>query len=373
MLGALFLLSTLFFYACLLYLTRRPMPGGDYGVGYSYAWLIYVAGLGISAGLLAWNLYANHSFDWLSPTLQPYSSGLVAVGWLSWSLAVVWALDYRSQRAKNTSRQWANVLALSRIHLWLPLLMLLPAWYLLQALPASSAVPVWVTLLIQIGFFVSIAIALIFLGLWGKLWLRRQVGKWSSRGSWLAERRAAYQASLEHIQNYQEATIVGLLKYAHPKNDRRQREAATAKIKSFAHWEADLVVILGRKDLAQVYVFEDPTYYAYAFLTANAIEHPEQFIQPIQSSIQVITNRVKRSLADPYNLELSRIGVEMLCQALEQRFKTHSAAFRPAMLHLQAALSVEPPERKNKQHHRSHHKNWQQCRRLVDAWLASHD
>jgi hypothetical protein len=44
MLVNLLILLTLISYGCLANLKLKPTPGGDYGVGYSFALLIYSAG-----------------------------------------------------------------------------------------------------------------------------------------------------------------------------------------------------------------------------------------------------------------------------------------------------------------------------------------
>lgn len=54
--------------------------------------------------------------------------------------------------------------------------------------------------------------------------------------------------SLEYIKNYNESTIVGLLKFLDPEDDAERRIAAQSKIVSFSHWEEDLIVVLTTKD-----------------------------------------------------------------------------------------------------------------------------
>ena len=52
MFGNILIVIILISYGCLANLSFKPMPGGDYGVGYSFAWLIYGTGFTISTGLL---------------------------------------------------------------------------------------------------------------------------------------------------------------------------------------------------------------------------------------------------------------------------------------------------------------------------------
>lgn len=171
--------------------------------------------------------------------------------------------------------------------------------------------------------------------------------KWHSiRKNHKTEKLSDYKATLESIANYNESTTTGLLKFAHPKNDKTQREAATVKIKSFENWEQDLIDILGQKNLEEIYVYDDPTYFVYAFLDGNKMEHPEKFIQPIQSSLKVLNIRVGKSLDDPYNLELGVSDIELVCRVLEEQFKNYAKEFKPAMIKIQETLDIIPLKEK---------------------------
>ena len=79
MLGNILFVITLLFFGGLANLLQKPMPGGDYRVGYAYAYLIVGAGFIISTGLLAWNMNVNHCFDWI----LRYRNWLVFVGWVA--------------------------------------------------------------------------------------------------------------------------------------------------------------------------------------------------------------------------------------------------------------------------------------------------
>lgn len=369
MLGNILIIITLIFYGCLFNLLLKPMPGGDYGVGYSFAYFIYVAGFIISSGLLAWNMNLNHCFDWIPASFLRYRNWLVFLGWLSFVVAIIWSLEYNSKKVENEFPQFMSWFTWSRIYIWLPLLMLIPALYLINVQRLAGFAPLWVKIPIQTGFSVSFLIALVILGTFGAFWVQGRIKMIASKSNWITERLSDYKAELEYINNYKEPTIEGLLKYVDL--DDQRENAAIAKIKSYKNWENDLIEILAKKDLEKIYVYEDNTRYVYAFLDGNKIEHPEKFIQSILSSLKVLNIRVRKSLDDPYDLELGLTDIEVVCRVLETQFKDRATEFRPSLLKLQQALEMVPPERKNKDHIKSYNKEVKKYRLAVKNWLES--
>jgi hypothetical protein len=192
-----------------------------------------------------------------------------------------------------------------------------------------------------------------------------------ARSAWLTERSSEYKASLDSINNFQEPSIEGLLKYTHPRGDKQLRTLATAKIKSFEHWEDDLIAVLTQKDLERVYVYEDNTRFVYGFMEDNKVEHPEKFVQPILYSLRVLSIRIRKSVEDPYNLELGLTDISRVCHVLETQFKDKAAEFKPAMLRLQQALETSAPERKNQEHKKAYARELKAFRAAVNEWLAA--
>ena len=369
--GNILIVMTIIFYASLANLLLKPKPGGDYGVGYSFMVLINVGGFIIFSGFLAWNMNMNHCFDWIPDSFLRYRNWLVFLGWIAFASASVWSLDYHSKWIEGEFLPFMRWFALSKVYVWLPLLMLTPALYLLNAERMAGYAPVWVKVPVQIGFSVSFLLALGILWAFTKFWVSRRIKIFQSVNVWKQEHQASYNKSLEYINNYNEPTIQGLLKYAHPGEDTRRRDAAISKIKSFENWENDLIGILEKKDLQKIYVYDDYTYYVYAFLEGNKIEHPENFVQPILYSLKVLNIRIRRSLEDPYDLELGRSGITTVCRVLQGQFKDWAIEFKPGLLKLHEALEKEPPERKNKQYKNSYYKTYKENRLAVNKWLAS--
>ncbi|MBK8449504.1 MAG: hypothetical protein IPO78_06450 [Saprospiraceae bacterium] len=369
MLGNILFVLVIIIYGFLVNLLLKPMPGGDYGVGYSFAWLIYLAGFIISTGLLVWNMNLNHCFDWFPTSIMKYRNWLVFLGWISFVFALIWSLEYHTKIIGSEFPQFMTWFIRSRVYFWLPLLLLIPSVYLINVQSLSGFAPFWVKFLIQAGFFVSQIIAIGILYTFGKFWVQQRLNGIQLEKNHKTEKLSDYKATLESIANYNESTTTGLLKFAHPKNDKTQREAATVKIKSFENWEQDLIDILGQKNLEEIYVYDDPTYFVYAFLDGNKMEHPEKFIQPIQSSLKVLNIRVGKSLDDPYNLELGVSDIELVCRVLEEQFKNYAKEFKPAMIKIQETLDIIPPERKNEQHKKSYIETHHKYKLAVNNWL----
>ncbi|MBK7812026.1 MAG: hypothetical protein IPO62_17230 [Saprospiraceae bacterium] len=371
MFGNIFILFILVIYGFLANLLLSPRPGGDYGVGYSFVFMIYSAAFIISTGLLAWNMSLNHCFDWISGSFLKYRNWLVFLGWFSFVLASLWSLEYSDKKVDSVIPSFMNLFTWSRIYFWLPILILVPCVYFLNVQEKMVTPAIWPKIMLQTGFSFSLLISMVLFGVFIIFKVKGQVQHLAARVAQQSERVSNYNASYDYINNYNEATIDGLLKYVYPENEAKRRNAAISKIISFPNWENDLIRILTEENLEQIYVFNDDTYYVFAFLDEHKVEHPAHFIQPIIYSLNVMAKRIRESLSDPYNLELSRSDIELVCRVLEAQFKMAVKEFRPSMLKLKAILEIDPPERMNKQHIKSYRKRVKAYRMAVKNWLES--
>ncbi len=281
MIGNIFLALTLLCYGLLASVLLKTKPGGDYAVGYSYALLFGGAAFAVTSGLLAWNMNLNHCFDWATPLFLRYRNWLVFLGWVSFVIAIMVSLDLGGKKVESGMPFFMQLLSWSRIYILIPLLVLIPSFYLLNVARPEGIAPSWVKICMQTGMAISFVIALVVFGAFVRLWLKDGVNMLLARSSWLSERNSEYKAALEYINNFQEPSIEGLLKFTHPRGDKQLRTLATAKIKSYGNWEDDLIAILTKKDLERVYVYEDNTRFVYGFMDLNLLDHPEKFIQPI--------------------------------------------------------------------------------------------
>ncbi|MBL7803463.1 MAG: hypothetical protein JNL02_06990 [Saprospiraceae bacterium] len=368
MLANILLALSVFIYILLAKLLLGARPGGDYGVGYSFVMLIYQLGFVVSTGLLAWTMNASHCFDWLSAPFLRYRNGLVFMAWVSFVVTAFWSLEYHTKWIEGEFWPFLRWLAISKVYVWLPVLVFGACLYLVNARRVADFPPDWVRLTAKTGFAVCLLIALSVFWGFGKFWVQKRLEGFQMKSVWNSENQEKYKAELDFVETYNDSTIEGLLQYA-TRYDKQLRINATAKLKSFPNWENDLIAILSKKDLETVYVYYDNTRYVYPFLYVNKVEHPEKFIQAIQYSLQVLAIRAEKDLADPYALELGALDIELICLLLDEQFKNYAKEFRPGMLKLQAALATDAPERANTEHRKSYVKTLKKCRLAVKNWL----
>lgn len=347
MLSNILIVFSLISYGLLASLLSKPMPGGDYGVGYSFAFLYSGAGFVISTGLLAWSMNANHCFDWV----LHYRKTIVFVGWIAFVTMTFWTLEYHR--------------AFILFHLFIFGLCI----YLINAQQTEGFPPAWAKTAIRVGFAVILFIAVVIWGAFAKVRLMNSISKVQSKIASLSNYQTDYKATLDKIINHNDTTINWLLKFVEPQMDKKMRETAIAKIKSYPNWEDQMLTILTQKNRATLWAYDDYSYYVYAFLDGNSVEHPEKFIEPIQYSLKVFAARAKSDLEDPYKRELWSLNLESFCRALESQFKGHAQEFKPGMLKLQQVLAVEYPERAGEEYRKSYNKRVKAYRLEVKKWL----
>ena len=356
MFGNILFVITLIFFGYLANLLQKPMPSGDYSVGYAYAFLIFGAGFIISTGLLAWNMNVSHCFDWV----LRYRNWLVFVGWIAFVTMTFWSLEYH------------------KAFILLHLLVFVPCFYLINAQQVAGFPPTWAKISIQVGFSASLLIALSFLFVIVRMYIQKEIAlnktvqetkmgnirKYGVKNpSWVLEN------SMDQIDRYAEKTVAGLLQYTFNENKYvgkdeagKIRNAAIAKMKSYENWETDLIHILEGKE-------EGSIYNVYGFLDAYKIEHPEKFILPIKNSITWVTSVTQKSIKDPDNLGLGTTNIKALCRVLEAQFKDSAAEFRPSLLTLQQVLDIMPAKRSDTKYTQGFDEILQKSRIAVKNWL----
>lgn len=347
MISNILIIFSLITYGLLANFLSKPAPGGDYGVGHSFVYLIYGAGFVISTGLLAWSMHANHCFDWV----LNYRKLIVFVGWIAFVTMTFWTLGYH------------------KAFILLHLLIFGFCIYLINAQQTEGFPPAWAKTAIKVAFTITLLIAV---GIWGALGKARFMNSIST-AQWkiasLFNYNKDYQATLDKITNHNDTTINWLLEFSEPKMDKKLRENAVAKIKSYPNWEEQMISILTKKDLATKWAYDDDSYYVYGFLDGNSVEHPEKFIAPIKYSLEVFAIRAENDLADSFKRELWSLNLESFCRVLESQFKGYSHEFKPGMLKLQQVLAVDYPERAHEPSIKSYNKRVKVYRLEVKKWL----
>jgi len=327
MAGYIFLVLTLLFYICLIFI--KPSAGhNDIISGFL---LLAFYGIGfISSGMLTIKVVQHGGFDWVSAQSSTRNI-IVGIAWISMTMATLICLDLEATSQPNELRQFFHWLAKSKSLIWMPLLMLVPYFFLLNTDLRASVPPNAYKIPLMIGFGIS---ALIVLGL-------LFIGK--KKKEPLDKSKLSYERAVEIIDNSPSGDP-GIWQFAARNMDERVRKYALNKIKENQHWEKDMINELNGNN----------RYYGvYAYLDGNRVEHPEQFIEPIKHNISDFAYKISSSIQPPEfgsnNLDEDffrySVDVERLCRVLEEHFKDSSAVFRPNMIEVQKALELEPLNR----------------------------
>lgn len=356
MIGNIFFgLTTLFYIGMALFNFSKPVLVGDRAMGYGLGLAFFGLGCAISSLLLTLNIAWKGGFDWVSP-LGSTRTLLVIVGWLSFVVAAFFCAVLKWEW-HGEFPQFIRWLALSQAEIWLPLLMLVPCFLLLNAERQAGVSPLAIQIPIKIGFWLSMALALGLLFGWLRENAREQTANMERK---IEEDNALQNQHLTFIAEQKPSDpIVNILALTGRFHDDIIRDSAVAKIKSHPHWEAELLELL-----------ENDYYYhhVYTFIDGNEVEHPKLFIGPLKRSIYRMAKEIENDITDSNNLQdwhFEHLGIERLFRAIDEQFSMEGDAdFRPAIQALRKALDTEKPERFKTVRFN--------VTRVVDAWLKAH-
>ncbi|MFN0216097.1 MAG: hypothetical protein ACKVT2_17700 [Saprospiraceae bacterium] len=355
MVGNILLVLIALFLGGLLNITSSPAPGGDKGVGYGFMIFLCGAGFLLFTGLLAWNLGSNNCFDWVSlPAAR--RNWLVVIGWLAFAFSVFGTALFRTEWHDGEFPQFLRWFSKAQASIWLPLLILVPAFILLNFEREAGYVPGFVKIPMLAGFGLSILIGLGLLFGWYRASSQQQRARIeyeNNRNSEQHDKHLAYIAEQKLSD-----PIVNILSLTGRFHDSDVRDAAIAKVKSQPDWEAELIRLLSETEWdTQVYHFID----------SNLVEHPDLFVEPLKRSIHRVAGEIKSSIRNSNNLQewtFEHLGLERLFRAIDEQFLIPGADYRPAVQALRKALNTPKPE------HFKHVKFT--IIPLVEDWLKKH-
>ena len=340
MLGNILLVFLTLALIALIQLTSSPAPGGDRGVGYAFAMILYGGALALFSGLLAWYAGKNGLFNWAP--LAPHNRNLlIFIGWLVFFFGVAFSAMFRSEWHPGELPQWLKWLADAYASVWLPLLVLLPLAVLINSEKQAAAPELWVKIpfLIGMGICTLIGVALLF------GWFRASARQNAAHIEYQQQReQSQHQHHLDKIAAHQPTDpLVEILALTGRYHDADVRNAAIAKLKSHPDWEAELIRLLNETEWqSQVYQFID----------GNEVPHPELFVEPINLSIRRCAEEIRRRITGANDLQdwhFEHFSIDRVLRAIDEQFsKVPGADFRPAVRELRAALDTPKPERFNK-------------------------
>ena len=335
MLGNILLVIIVLCLFGLLSLTASPIPSGDRGMGASILLLLCGVSFLVFTGLLTWNLGHTNRFDWVSsPGIQ--RNGILLIGWLAFGAATVASALFKIEWHQGEFPQFLRWLSQAHAALWLPFLMLVPAFILLNFERQAGYAPGYIKTPMMTGFMLSILMGL------GLLFGYIRAKKQQQAANIEYEKSRDDQQHENHMTWIAEQKptdpIVNILSLTGRYHDSDVRDSAVAKVLSHPDWEAQLIYLLSETE------FDTE---AYQFIDGNQVEHPELFVEPINVSIRRIAGEIKNRIKDANDLQdrhFDHFGLDRLFRAIDEQFTLPGANFAPAVKELQKALNTPRPE-----------------------------
>lgn len=319
-----------------IFSASKPSLVGENAMGYGLGLAFFGLAFAISSLILTLCVGWKNGFDWVSD--QSFNRNiLVGLGWLCVAAATFACAAFKWEWHAGEFPEFLRWLAKSNGQTWLPLLMLVPYFFLLNAETRASVSPNMYKIPLIIGFTLSVIISAGLLFGWVRISAQKQTAVLESRN----EREIAIRTDhLQTIANHKITdNIIYLMALTGRFHDEDIRAAAVAKVKEKPDWEDKLIELLENKNhYAQ----------AYTFLDGNKVEHPEKFLKPLNNSILLMADEIQKSITDSNNLQdwhFEHLGIERLFRAIDEQFSNKGIDFRPAVVKLHEALNTTPPER----------------------------
>lgn len=314
----------------------KPSLIGENAMGYGLGLAFFGLAFTVSSLILTLCVGWKNGFDWVSD--QSFNRNLlVGLGWLCVAAATFACAAFKWEWHVGEFPEFLRWLAKSNGQTWIPLLMLVPYFFLLNAGTRASVSPNVYKIPLITAFALCSIMSLGLLFGWLRISAQRQTAVLESRN----EREIAIRNNhLQTIANHKtEDNIIYLMALTGRFHDEDIRVAAVAKVKEKPNWEDKLIELL-----------ENKNYYseAYTFLDGNKVEHPEKFLEPLNRSILHTADVVHNLIHDANNLQswhFEPYNIDRLLRAIDEQFLNKGMDFRPAVVKLQEALKTTPPER----------------------------
>jgi hypothetical protein len=212
---------------------------------------------------------ANHCLDWLGEQ----RNWLLIFGWLAFALGTMASAVFKGEWHAGEFPQFLRWLSQAQAAIWLPLLMFVPAFWLLNFGKTAPEVPAFVQIPIKTGFVVSVLMlgGLVF----GYF---RATAQQTARIQNFQKEQNDEQHN-KHIawiaQQKPTDPIVNILSLTGRFHDADVRDSAIAKVKSHPDWEAELIRLLNETELS-----------------GNEVKH---LLKEIEEIINILTKIIKTS------------------------------------------------------------------------------
>jgi hypothetical protein len=314
----------------------KPNSSSNGLMGYGLALAFLGLTFTVSSLILTLCVGWKGGFNWVSD--QNITRNLVVgLGWLCMAVATFACAAFKWEWHEGEFPQFLHWLAKANGQTWLPLLMLVPYFYLLSAELRASVSPQVYKIPLMIAFGITGFMALAILYGWLRVSSQQQTASIEQRSE---EGRNRHDQYLKEIAGHKPSDpIVFLMALTGRFHDADVRTAAVAKVKEKPDWEGKLIELL-----------DNAAYHteAYTFLDGNKVDHPEKFLEPLNRSILRLADEIRKRIKDSNDLQpwhFEHFSIERLFRAIDEQFSDKGMDFRPAVLKLQEALNTTPPER----------------------------
>ncbi|GAB4032600.1 hypothetical protein [Spirosoma gilvum] len=338
MFGFIFFFLTACFYIGLAMITAsKPNLTGENAMGYGLGLFFIGAGFTLTSLALSITIRITGGFDWISQDTGTRTL-VVLLTWLVVAVTTVFCAIFKWEWYNDTLYpEFLRWLAVRNGQIWLSL-----PWLVTCALSINTNWQASVSpYALKMPFWFALGVGVVYSGglLFG--YLRESAKSIEIRTAEDQEQRDRWhQQTLDEIA-VQKPTdpIINLLSHSNRFRDDDVREAALAKIQAHPNWEAEILELLkDKRSYREVYYFLD----------GNQVEHPDQFLEPLNQSILWLAETIKGDIVDSNNLQhwsFDMYGIDRVLRAIDEQFINRGVDFYPSVVKLKQALDTPPPER----------------------------
>lgn len=230
--------------------------------------------------------------------------------------------------------------------IWLPLLMLLPYWSIINPDGRLSLSPHLFKILLLSGSAAG------FILLAGQQKIRTT----------LSAKTPDYYSNATIRKMYKDKSLAYSLYYIGDE-DPQLHNGALNSIKQQKNYENKFQIIFeGRlvSTIGSIFLFWD----------IQPVKNPERFVPLINSVLPDISSEISESMESNYKAGFP-VDIEKICRVLDQQFNESRHVFRPNMLKIQEVLEKQPIKRANSDHQKYMEK-LETYRQAVKNWLEAH-
>ncbi len=337
MVYVLFGLTTVFYIGLAILTASKPNLVGDSAMGYGLGLAFFGLGLTLSSLALTIMLLVKGNVHWVAASPEA-RTGLTLLAWLCMVLTAFFCAAFKWEwhsDSDNTYPEFLHWLAVNHGQIWIPLLWLVACFFslnsqLLGNLPLNALKGAFYAGLLLSGVY-SVGLVFGYLSDSARTANRNMAENQQRDDIW-------HQKVLDEIAAHKPTDpIFGLLSQTTQVRPADTRAAAVAKVKSHPNWEADLLALLNdKKSYREVYYFLD----------GNAVDHPQQFAQPLNQSILLLAEAIKTNIAESNNLQnwsFEMYGIDCLLRGIDGQFLNTGVDFYPSVVRLKQALDSPQP------------------------------